>query len=397
MNIAKSLSVSYQSIVLILQLLILFLTQLLTLFILKLLKIKKIIICPIILYLGISPALVNSALSLFSEIVIYPFILAIIIISHYCWDSFNRSKKKTIGLSIISGILFFLTVLNKAIFEIIIPGFIALVFILALFTKKRKFIINSVVYTLVTTTIFYSFIFTYKLTNKTFNGNFVVTQRGDLKLYGTAVRRTETLKKEDFLTALAYVPGEGFCNSIFGKEKCSYWGFEKIDLIGFNKIAQLESKGLRAEKASETTVKLAISLALEKPFQYGIFWIMEGCKMFFWESTKTGFVSYPTLLEKLFNLNSFKNGLRLTMALLTILALLYLSIFLWKNRKKILNADNPSQINEEIILFFSLGIIFFFISAHSFFDTVTRYAFPIAPLYLIIIAFFFQKVISKNN
>lgn len=396
MHISKFLSVSYQSIITIFQLLILFLTQLLALFILKHLKIKNLIICSVILYLGISPALVNSALSLFSEIAIYPFILSIIIISYYCWISFNKSKKRTTLLAGISGILFFLTVLNKAIFEIIVPGFIILIFILTLFTRKRKFILNSLIYLLVATTVFFSLTFGYKSANKIFNDNFVITQRGDLKLYGTTVRRTENLTGKDFLTALAYVPGKGFCNIIFGEEKCSYWGFKQIDTIGFDKMAQLEGSGLESEKASQTAVHLAINMALKKPIQYSILWLMEGSKMIFWESTKTGFVAYPILLERIFSCKLFKNGLRLLISGLTFLALFYSIIFLWKKRKIIFDKKNLSQNNEEILIFLSLFIILPFIGIHSFFDTVTRYAFPIAPLYLIIIAFFFQKITSKK-
>jgi len=54
------------------QLFWLFITQLLTLNILRQLRINRRLGAAVIFYLGFSPALVNSALSLYSEIVVYP-------------------------------------------------------------------------------------------------------------------------------------------------------------------------------------------------------------------------------------------------------------------------------------------------------------------------------------
>lgn len=397
MVLGKYFSISYQPIIVIFQLTFLLLTQLLTLFVLKLLKIKNSITALTLLYLGISPAILNSALSLFSEIAIYPFILSIVLITYYSWLAFNKSRTQTIILAIISGMLFCATTLNKAIFEMIIPGFIILMFLLSLLTRRQKFILNCLLYLLITAAVFHSSIFAYKLTNKNFNGNFVITERGDLKLYGTAVRRTEPLTKEHLLIALAYVPGEGFCQSIFGNEKCSYWGFEEIDLIGFNKVAELKNKGLKPEQVNKFTIKLAIKQVLSNPWQYSLFYFLEASKMFFWESTKIGFVTYPTIIDKIFDWKPLKNVLRFTVFVLTLAALISVVIYLWKRRKKLLNMDALPQERTEIILLSSVFIIFLFIGIHSLFDTVTRYILPITPLYLITIAFCSQRVINKKT
>ena len=65
----------------IIQLGFLFLTQLLTLHILRKLEINKALSLLIVLYLGVSPAIVNSAFSLFSEIITYPIVLGIIFVA----------------------------------------------------------------------------------------------------------------------------------------------------------------------------------------------------------------------------------------------------------------------------------------------------------------------------
>lgn len=227
-----------------------------------------------------------------------------------------------------------------------------------------------------------------------FNDNFVVTQRGDLKLYGTAVRRTENLSKKDFLVALAFVPGEGFCRSFFSEQECSYWGFAEIDLIGFYKIIELKGKGIDPESAGKKTISLAIKKALSNPLQYTVFGLMEGLKMFFWESTAIGFVSYPDPLVRIFSYKSFKNALRLFIFMLTFISFFYLLGYSWKKRQTMLENNGSSR---EILLLFMLLLIFQFIGIHCLFNTVTRYSLPIAPLYLIVIAFFLQKVRLKNK
>lgn len=99
MNIGKLFSVSYQAIQTLLQFLILFITQLITLRILRLLNIDNRINALTILYLGISPALVNSALSLYSEIATYPLILAAILVMRESWAFILRPKKKNADFS----------------------------------------------------------------------------------------------------------------------------------------------------------------------------------------------------------------------------------------------------------------------------------------------------------
>ena len=59
MGLGKAFGISYQSIQVLIQLLLLFLTQILILQIMRLLKINKLITALTILYLGISPAIVN--------------------------------------------------------------------------------------------------------------------------------------------------------------------------------------------------------------------------------------------------------------------------------------------------------------------------------------------------
>ena len=70
MHIADACSVSYHSIQKIIQILFLLTSQFLVLKILKNLRVQPLLCALTILYLGFSPALVNAAFSLFSEIAV---------------------------------------------------------------------------------------------------------------------------------------------------------------------------------------------------------------------------------------------------------------------------------------------------------------------------------------
>lgn len=393
MRIGSFFSLPYQSIQVFLQFSILFLTQLLMLRILRLLGINNWVSAIAVFYLGVSPVMVNSALSLFSEIVTYPLILTIILLMFKSWVSFSGPKRRIILFSVASGLALVLITLTKGIFEVIVPVFIGLFFLAALFTRNRRFILNALLSVAIILSVFYALITGYKITNEIFNGNFVITNRGSVMFYGGVARRAEPLTGERFLSCLAYLPGEGVCEPIFGKEKCFFWSNAKSDEFGYKKVSELTAKGLRPEEIDQEVTRAAFEKALEKPVQSFLLWFMEGLKMIFWESTQVGFVAYPAGLAGFFSWPLIKNGLRLLMSGLTLVALIYLVSFLLRVSKSIFGP----QENIKILLFLIGILIFLFTSAHALCSILIRYSFPIVPLYLIIIAFFVQRMVLRKN
>lgn len=387
-GVEKISGVSYQLTQIVIQLLILLLTQILAMRILWILKINDLLSALTILYLGISPAIVNSALSLFSEIIVYPFILAIVLLMYQSWISFSGPKIRIIVLAIASGLTLVLMTLSRGIFEFIAPVFISLFFLSTLATRNRKFILNATAYFVIVLTVFYVLITGYKLTNKVLNGRFMVTGRGAHMLYGSVARRAEPLTRERFFTALAYIPGEGVCEAIFGKEKCFFWSPGKLDEFAYTKAGELQASGLRPEEIDKDTFRTAFKIILQKPGQFVLLWFEEGLKMFFWESTQIGFVSYSAGLTKLFCWSPIKNGLRLFMSILTFAAFIYLISFLLRERK---NLFVPHE-NIKILLFLSFLLVFLFSSAQALFIIAGRYALPAVPLYLVVIAYTLQKI-----
>ncbi len=387
MDFANKFSVSYQSILTPIQIFILFLTQYLTFRLLKNLRISSWITALIILYLGISPGLVNSALSLYSEIVTYPSILMIILLSTKSWQSIQSGRtKKTLLYASALGITLLLITLTKAVFEIITPLFLIPFMCLILkhlLKRPLKPLLTSLSFLLITLTIFYSGIFLYKYLNKIHNGNFALTNRGAWALYGNTARRMKATTFRQFLIALAYMPGEGVCKELFSEEECDFWSFKKSDELGYGKNAELHNIGTKGNVIDAQLIKLSKNEILKNPPKYILYAGIENMKMLFWESTQIGFVIYPEWLTKLFAFTPFKNGLRLFIFCITLSSIL-LSI------RKIKQTSSP-------IPPFTLLLILVYIGIHSFFFTLTRYSLPIAPLFLILIAYTAQNIFGKSR
>lgn len=211
--------------------------------------------------------------------------------------------------------------------------------------------------------------------------------------YGSAARRVEPLGRERFLAAIATIPGEGVCNDIFGAEDCSFWSFRKMDAFGHDRERELEKSGLTPSQIEKTITREAVGKIRQHPGQYTMLWLMEGLKMFFWESTQIGFVYYPPALTKFFRFSAVKNGLRLFMSLLTFLTRVLLLVFLLKDRK---NIFLPQEKNK-IFFFLSMALIILLSGLYAVFLIVPRYMFPLAPLYLIICAFVVQETVLMKN
>jgi len=396
MRIADAISVPYLEIQKIFQIMILLSTQILAFQLLKLLNISKKIIPFILLYIGFSPALVNSSFSLFSEIMTYPFTLGIIYTATIAWRSLLKKESflKTIYLSFLLCILFISIISSKAIFEYLFPIVLLPFFLItihALIKKNGKIALHSILFICLTFSLSTYTLHSYKLMNKKHNGKYTITNRGAWMLYGTVDRRTVEMTPRKVLAAISMIPGDGVCNAIFGREECYHWTFEQTSNLGVKKMAALESAGIPPGQIDSKIIELSLKKILENPFQYGFFHLVEGGRMFFWESSQIGFVTYPAWLTQLFASLLFKNGIRLIIGCLTIMSFLYIFIFLYKNKNLLLNVEHKNSKKVQISFFLFLTM-FTFIQLYSFFCVLTRYSFPIVPLYILSISVLLQRI-----
>jgi len=405
MRLGDSLGISYHEIQKFIQIIFLFITQLLTFRILKKLRVPGALTALTLLYLGFSPALINSAFSLYSEILAYPFILGIILVSAESWKLIQKDySPKLFFFGLRLGLLFISITFVKAVFQCILPIFLIPFFYLllkALIKQNKRLFFNTAALLFMVILTFNAFVIPYKLLNKKYNGVYTFTDRGAWALYGNTVRRMQPLDRKKVIAAFAFTAGEGVCRRFCQPAECAFWSSSTSDSFGFSKLQELSHNDIPKDNIDSTLIRLSKNLILQNPLQYlGITLIMS-FPLFFWESTKIGFVDYPLWLNNLYDWGIFKDGLRLFIFLMTFISFIYLIRFVWQNRSKVIlkknsPADSSLEDNHDIVTaFFILNLLLAYIALHSFFYILTRYALPVAPLYLSAIVFFLTRMISK--
>jgi len=379
------------SIQVIVQLLVLFLSQWLIFITLKELKVKNIIIFCIVLYVGFSPAFLNSALSSYSEVASYPFIIGIILANIYALKALKTQSRKDIVLSaFFLGMLFVLAAFVKGIFEMIFFVFLApYIYLLLVFVlkKNKKKVVSIGIFILVVFLTFNSLVVPYKFMKKKFSGDYVITKgRAAYVLYNGAARRAEKMSLKRISSLVVYIIGPGYCNAVFGLDECTFWDTGNLESFMHKDEIQIKLRDAPASDRDKVLIKAAKEKILQHPFQFALLAGIEAYRMFFWESTRIGFVIYPKWLTNLYGNHIIKFVIRFVLGFLCLCATFYLTCAVFKKRKKLFVLDDHESLLSTSGLFI-LIIIFSNVTVHAILAAaVARHALPIAPLYLIAIA-----------
>lgn len=387
MRIADGLHAPYLKVLAVMQFALLFLTQLFSFKILQKLNVKPLFTALAVFYIGISPALVNCALSLYSEILIIALIPAAILIISRILNDFSKYKLgRCVGAGVMIGLTLITLTFVKGIFEIAGPlALISSLLIIKRIAKKTDALKRYIIFLLVGFLTFYAALFAYKSVNKHYNGNFTLTNRGAWAFYGFAARRVEPMPKERLMAGLAFIPGEGACKKFYSEEQCYFWSFYTSDNFSITKLKELMAQGYEGEALDKELMRLSVEKITSAPLQYTVLTGLEGFKVLFWETTKLGFVIYPGWLAALYDVELFKNFLRLAWAVLSLAGLIYGFYLLFPRRK------NKMADGAFITLFMVLSVIFFYIAIYSLFQLGPRYSVPAGPIMICLTALFMQR------
>ncbi|MBI4244627.1 MAG: hypothetical protein HY606_11105 [Planctomycetes bacterium] len=380
-------SLDYQNIQKAVQIGILAIAQIFLFITLKKCDTHRRILLATVLYFGFSPALINSAFSLFSEIVTYPIVLGIVWISVYSWGVLvGGNLQKSIWMGSVFGIIFLLATFAKGVFDPIFHIFLFLYTALAVLMvkKDKKVVARSIVFIMISYLIYSLPMVCYKSMNRKYNGMYEYTNRYDWMLYVNAAKRVQPLTKKVLLAHIASIPGDGFCRMFFSEDECKYCEFQSTDKFSgeFGGILH----GIPAHEVKKESFRIIFEKVLSNPFQYLLFMMIESAQMFFWESTQIGYVIYPSHLQWLFDLVPFKNSLRLVMSLLSIASYFFIFVYIFKRKEFLFRQESHAMHFRIVFSFFSVMLITVFVLLYSLFTNLTRYAFPIVPLYLVNIA-----------
>lgn len=355
------------------QVLFLLAAVLLLFLLLKRAGVSKWIAAIAVLYAGISPALVNSALSQYSEIVTYVFILGIILAGSAAWKALSKESANPVLYGMGLGGLFVGMTLVKGIYELIFPLFLAAFVVLIFQDRKRSkqvliFMISAVA-------VHQACLLSYKALNLKYNGSFALTDRGAWALYGNTARRQEPLTVNRFFAGAAYnLFEEDACAVMFGRADCHFWDVATSDRIAEEKLYEA-MRTVPQGKRDSYLLRASVEKVLGGPLQYAVLTSFDWVHMFFWETTRAGFVAYPDWMDKLFDNPPFQKGLRFLVGVLSAFAVFFAAVRAF-SRKYL---QQP-----EVVL--AVYLVILHVSFYSLFATVARFALPIAPLFIFIIA-----------
>ncbi len=323
------------------------------------------------LYAGISPALLNSVLWLWSEAAALPLGIWGVYFSIRAWKAAMdfRGLGRVFFLSSLSAGCFVLLLFVKAAAGAIVmlymgPFLLAGIFFLLFRGSGRSAALLMIVFIILGSV--HATSEWVKLANLRGNGNYALTSRVDYALYGNTVRRLEPLTPERISQAVLSVPRLGFCERVYGSA-CVFWSFPTSDRISFDAIADCNARGLSAEQRRSFFMKNSFSLMKQHPVQQGLLSALEGAKMLFWEN-RVYFVRYPDWMVRLYSTNALVYTLCFGWAFLSLAAL----CFAFTRR------------SAEFLL--AAVFILVFIAAYSLFFIDIRYALPIAPLFIALTA-----------
>ncbi len=241
--------------------------------------------------------------------------------------------------------------------------------------------------------IFCGALHTYRSLNERTNGYFTLTDyRGPYMFYHYAVKRTDRMDKDHFLSALLMIPGEGVCRAVYG-QRCKDWWWDAYP-YAIKKSEELKKMGVKETVIFRELIKEGVKVILLNPLPYSLFMSFETLKLLFWESTKIGYVVYPPWLKTLHDNIFFKSLLRFFVFFITAFSLLFLLRHLFTHRR--LFFEYAAHNEKTHFLFLALFFMIIFMFLYSSVIVITRYAFPIVPFYLIAIAFALNNILPPD-
>lgn len=398
MRWAEVLGASYATWQIMMQMGLLVLTQILTRRILQGLHVCDGLTAAAVLWIGFSPALVNSGLIVYSEILSYPLIL---------WSMLNISRvwahlpsRMTAVSAARSGALLgstlLLTTLVKSSFEPITLAVILIYAISALLAIKEnpRSFKTALIIILTLVAVYQIPIVAIKLLNKKYNGNYTLTGRASTALRGNTLRLVEApLNKNHLSSAASYIPGLEFCDQLKLKE-CYYWSVPYLDLrIQRSNEEQAQQSGI--EEVSGKNLADLAGMIFAHPLPYVLYSSMEGLKILFWEGTQTSYLTYPAVIEHFYQNRGVQYALRFVAAALSLAAIIYGWIMTWKLRRHWwdLNDRDSSACS----VFWIMTVVTLYMLMMSRFYLIPRYALPIAPLFIVLIAWGIDSAVRKTT
>jgi hypothetical protein len=349
---------------------------------LKLINANRWIQAAAIVYIGLSPSLINSALCLYSEIAAFPWLIAIILAGIYFLRSLRDIPSANFIPAVMLGFCFVGFTLVKGVGEALGPLFTIWLLWYAWIKSGLKintFLHQSKFKILLVVLCFYVPVVSFKLLNYTFNGNFAVTNRGEVVVFTPLIRRCERpiTAKNSLIYLSTVTVSYPLCTTFFPASECSYW-YESPPDIFMAHQDQLIKRNVPLLQRNKILRQDILNKFLSHPGREFFYQLLESLKMFFWETTRGAFVAYPEWLTKLFNEPTIVIWTSLGIGAF-FLGGFFISLFLLDNELIVVT----------VVLLLLLSFLF------SFFSIISRYTIMEGPMMVLINASCLSLLISK--
>lgn len=383
MRLADLIHIPHTDLILLTQGIILLITQWLLAFVLQKIGVSDKITAALILYFIISPSMLRSSLVIYSEIIIYPLIIAAVVVSCGAWDWLKNcadDPRSYLRRGVCTGLVFIPLVFVKGIFEVITPLFLLILVCAAVFRAQmnHQIIKPAIAFFMIAFTVFYLPVLMYKTVNKICNDNFAFTNRGSWALYGTAARRVlPTTDQKRLAQKLCVFPDKSLCHQWAGPEACEHWNYVLSDNLGLGEYSKLRQEHLTQSEIDRRLMRKALDLMITHPWAtvQGMFW--EGAKLIFWEYPSWGAVTLPREISRVYEWPRVFGAISFVVNLLNCILIPVALIYL------VLRRPYPKQ-EVDTYIFVVLLLVFTYILTHSLFFLNERNALPIVPLYFIL-------------
>lgn len=380
-------------------LLFLSLTMVFSYRLMRMLSISRWLACLFVFYLGISPTLSTSCLRLWSEFAVYPWVVLAVIWTINSWRLLAKVSDdrggdlKIAGHAVMVALMFLAVMSVKAITEGVLWAYLwPFYWRIFSYWRSRNFLKarQASVFCLTVLIIFEGAVCAYRACNYHYNGEFTFTNRGDWALYGNTARRMQPLTLKRLGAAVAFVPPMGICPPLFGDDDCNFWTARYSDDLIEQKRAELKARGISGDAAtSRYFIESSLKMILSNPPQAVLLMFIEAHEMFFWEPI-TSFEVYPDWLGKIFYSPMFINTMMSIVAFLSwtgcVFAFFYLCRCFWKT--------GLPHNEQDGALMWVFNFICWYMALYSLYFIVDRYSFPLASLYVVLIAFLTHQLIK---
>ena len=377
-------------------LLCLFFTMVFSYRLMRMLSISWWIACFFVFYMGISPTMTTSSLRLWSEFAAYPWVVLAVIWAIKSWRLLNDAEDtraadlKVKGYAVMVAVMFLGIMSVKAITEGVIFAYLWPFYWQVFSCWRSREIVKArqaAVFCLIVLIVFEGVVCAYRACNEHYNGHFAFTGRGDWALYGNTARRMQPLTLKRLGAAVASVSPTVSCPSLFSNEDCNVWTARYSDDLITQKNAELTAQGIKGDAVSRYYIGTSLKMILSNPLQAALLMVVEAHKMFFWEPI-TSFEVSPDWLEKIFFSNMFFCSTMNIVALLSWAGCVFAFFYLCRHVRK------PGAYGDEEVsgLFWVFNFIFWYMGFYSFYFILDRYSYPVAALFIVLIAFMVHRI-----